>query len=63
MYIETERLILRRWSKNDVKPFAEINSHPDVMVLLCSGQQKLATALEFFQNNLSDSFGVKPPLY
>jgi hypothetical protein len=27
------------------------------------GQQKLATALEFFQNNLSDSFGVKPPLY
>ena len=29
----------------------------------CSGQQKLATALEFFQNNLSDSFGVKPPLY
>lgn len=30
---------------------------------LCSGQQKLATALEFFQNNRSDSFGVKPPLY
>ncbi len=29
----------------------------------CSGQQKLATALEFFQNNRSDSFGVKPPLY
>ncbi|MBZ2400376.1 relaxase/mobilization nuclease domain-containing protein, partial [Erwinia amylovora] len=26
----------------------------------CSGQQKLATALEFFQNNRSDSFGVKP---
>ncbi|RUR87268.1 hypothetical protein PB16LOC_04496 [Pectobacterium versatile] len=31
--------------------------------MVCSGQQKLATALEFFQNNLSDSFGVKPPLY
>nr|WEG98732.1 hypothetical protein BHCLPEHB_00060 [Escherichia coli] len=30
---------------------------------VCSGQQKLATALEFFQNNRSDSFGVKPPLY
>ncbi|AYN30173.1 hypothetical protein D8682_26245 [Buttiauxella sp. 3AFRM03] len=29
----------------------------------CSGQQKLATALEFFQNNRSDSFGVRPPLY
>ncbi|WP_323368453.1 UvrD-helicase domain-containing protein [Yersinia hibernica] len=29
----------------------------------CSGQAKLATALEFFQNNRSDSFGVKPPLY
>lgn len=27
------------------------------------GQQKLATVLEFFQNNRSDSFGVKPPLY
>lgn len=26
------------------------------------GQEKLATALEFFQNNRSDSFGVKPPL-
>ncbi len=34
-----------------------------LMKSLCSGQQKLATALEFFQNNLSDSFGVKPPLY
>lgn len=30
---------------------------------VCSGQAKLATALEFFQNNRSDSFGVKPPLY
>ncbi len=27
------------------------------------GQQKLATALAFFQNNRSDSFGVNPPLY
>ncbi|WP_212769082.1 hypothetical protein [Pectobacterium versatile] len=34
-----------------------------VFIRRCSGQQKLATALEFFQNNLSDSFGVKPPLY
>ncbi len=31
--------------------------------IVCSGQQKLAAALEFFQNNSSDSFGVKPPLY
>jgi len=30
---------------------------------ICSGKAKLATALEFFQNNRSDSFGVKPPLY
>jgi hypothetical protein len=29
----------------------------------CSGQEKLATTLEFFQNNRSDSFGVRPPLY
>jgi ABC-type multidrug transport system fused ATPase/permease subunit len=34
-----------------------------VPAMVCSGQQKLATALEFFQNNRSDSFGVKPPLY
>ena len=36
----------------------------EVMVLMvCSGQQKLATDLEFFQNNRSDSFGIKSPLY
>ncbi len=29
----------------------------------CSGQQKLATALEFFQYRFSDSFGGNPPLY
>ncbi|MFU2319261.1 hypothetical protein [Rahnella sp. PCH160] len=29
----------------------------------CSGQAKLATALEFSQNNRSDSLGVNPPLY
>ncbi|EFA4419824.1 hypothetical protein D3G36_18520 [Escherichia coli] len=31
--------------------------------LYCSGQQKLATALEFFQYRFSDSFGGNPPLY
>ena len=30
---------------------------------ICSGQQKLATALEFFQYRFSDSFGGNPPLY
>ncbi len=30
---------------------------------LCSGQLKLATALEFFQYRFSDSFGGNPPLY
>lgn len=29
----------------------------------CSGQQKLATALEFFPYRFSDSFGGNPPLY
>ncbi len=29
----------------------------------CSGQLKLATVLEFSQYNLSDSLGVRPPLY
>ena len=39
--------------------FKKINTE----LSMCSGQAKLATALEFFQNNRSDSFGVKPPLY
>lgn len=49
--------------------FASARSIDVLVVMLflnmkhCSGQQKLATALEFFQNNRSDSFGVKPPLY
>ncbi len=30
--------------------------------LVCSGQLKLATALEFFQYRFSDSFGGNPPL-
>ena len=30
--------------------------------LPCSGQLKLATALEFFQYRFSDSFGGNPPL-
>lgn len=29
---------------------------------ICSGQLKLATALEFFQYRFSDSFGGNPPL-
>jgi hypothetical protein len=29
----------------------------------CSGQQNLATVLEVFQYNRSDSLGVNPPLY
>jgi len=29
----------------------------------CSGQQKLATTLEFFQYRFSDSLGGNPPLY
>ncbi|EGQ8649764.1 hypothetical protein GNS53_11075 [Vibrio cholerae] len=31
--------------------------------VICSGQLKLATVLEFSQYNRSDSLGVKPPLY
>lgn len=36
----------------------------DLKTLLsqCSGQLKLATALEFFQYRFSDSFGGNPPL-
>ncbi|WP_284961062.1 hypothetical protein [Citrobacter portucalensis] len=31
--------------------------------VVCCGQLKLATALEFFQYRFSDSFGGNPPLY
>ena len=33
------------------------------IALICCGQLKLATALEFFQYRFSDSFGGNPPLY
>ncbi len=56
--------------------FTDYSDHPRKLVTLnpklkstaagryqCSGQQKLATALEFFQYRFSDSFGGNPPLY
>ncbi|AXW86768.1 relaxase [Lonsdalea britannica] len=37
---------------------------PELLTFIkCSGQRKLATALEFFQYRFSDSFGGNPPLY
>lgn len=37
--------------------------HPsERYISICSGQLKLATALEFFQYRFSDSFGGNPPL-
>lgn len=35
---------------------------PKMHQLVCSGQLKLATDLEFFQYRFSDSFGGNPPL-
>ena len=49
-------------SRFDCSPSVDIKRDSNG-TLLCSIQAKLATALEFFQNNRSDSFGVKPPLY
>ncbi|WP_445445476.1 hypothetical protein [Citrobacter freundii] len=34
----------------------------NLLLVECSGQLKLATALEFFQYRFSDSFGGNPPL-
>lgn len=42
---------------------AQSPSNPNLKILDCSGQLKLATVLEFSQYNRSDSLGVKPPLY
>lgn len=54
-----------KWSRkvNMKLSVLSLYNEADAKVSLFSGQQKLATALEFFQNNRSDSFGVKPPLY
>ncbi len=50
-----------RINENDIMKFDDgLNTF---MLKGCGGQQQLATALEFFQDNRSDSFGVKPPLY
>jgi len=38
-------------------------AHSSSAMTLCSGQQKLATTLEFFQYRFSDSLGGNPPLY
>lgn len=43
---------------NDLEGVIDIADFND-----CSGQQKLATTLEFFQYCFSDSFGDSPPLY
>ena len=46
---------------------ATLGRFPDLTIdnarAKCSGQLKLATALEFFQYRFSDSFGGNPPLY
>ncbi len=39
------------------------HTHVRLILILCCGQLKLATALEFFQYRFSDSFGGNPPLY
>ena len=46
-----------------IPAFRSMTIMTDAYGWVCSGQLKLATALEFFQNNRSDSFGVRPPLY
>lgn len=73
-FIATEIVfLLERFAQACVEPAEEISEFDDEGYITtlhefppfdyCSGQQKLTIALEFFQNNRSDSFGVKPPLY
>ena len=47
--------------RSDFRPSKQKHSHKHFNSL-CSGQLKLATALEFFQYRFSDSFGGNPPL-
>ncbi|NMD82240.1 GNAT family N-acetyltransferase [Klebsiella sp. DNRA6] len=44
MYIETERLILRRWNRTDAFMLSEINSEPDVMLSLGRGVMSVEDA-------------------
>ncbi|WFL77754.1 GNAT family N-acetyltransferase [Altererythrobacter arenosus] len=41
-YLETERLILRRWRSEDVAPFAAICADPDVMEFIGDGSTRTA---------------------
>ncbi|CTS16630.1 phage protein [Escherichia coli] len=63
-YDRRQNIICRECRKSEVMQrilaFYQGNAR---YLLKCSGQQKLATALEFFQYRFSDSFGGNPPLY
>ncbi|QLH64375.1 DUF4102 domain-containing protein [Serratia symbiotica] len=56
---KAQRLGIGRYPAVTLKDARSITSE----LRICSGQLKLATALEFFQYRFSDSFGGNPPLY
>lgn len=40
--LETERLVLRRWTEDDAEPFAEMNADPEVMRYIGNGRPRTA---------------------
>jgi RimJ/RimL family protein N-acetyltransferase len=60
MNLETERLLLRRWEPDDLKPFAAINADPEVMEHLLPrlSRAETATMIEAFDERFErDGFG------
>jgi len=49
VFIETSRLLLRSWEKEDIKPFTELNSDPEVMRYFLKSLTE-EESLDFFDN-------------
>lgn len=54
IYIETPRLLLRDWTAEDILPFADINSHPQVMKYFLKSLTE-EESLDFY-NRIRDEF-------
>lgn len=54
IYIETPRLLLRSWKEEDILPFANMNSDPNVMKYFLKALSEMES-LEFY-NRIQDEF-------
>jgi len=54
IYIETARLLLRKWKEEDLQPFAEMNRDPDVMKYFLKSLTEEESLV--FYNRIQDEF-------